>query len=129
MKKLTLVVIMEGLLAGCAYNPSPVEISQCNAGFPPEGTAYQGDIVNTIKVNLKDPDSARFNFDAPRKVWINADMSHADVRCGYFVGTTVNAKNSFGGYTGWEPIAAIWNNGTVITLAPAVFDNMKHGFY
>lgn len=54
-----------------------------------------------VKLRLKDPDSAEFKGSAVYRA------SGAPVVCGY-----VNAKNSFGGYTGWEEF--IGGNGIVI---------------
>jgi hypothetical protein len=53
--------------------------------------------------NLKDPDSAKFiGFTKPKKDHVIANQSKMEVDYGYSVCATVNAKNSYGGYSGPE---------------------------
>lgn len=55
-------------------------------------------IARAVKDQLKDPDSAKFKWPAPLKFGLY---------CGW-----VNAKNSYGGYTGFQPYMVIGGVGT-----------------
>lgn len=86
-------VVLVLVLAGCQTFPP-----MAPALAPVELTAAQVELVKKgVASGLKDPESARFDsgFKAGR------DDSSAIFVCGY-----VNAKNSFGGYTGAKPFIA-----------------------
>lgn len=94
MKNLMLVVVMI-VLAGCATPPTEQELASADYG------AYPGDYEQVVEGYmqsiLKDPDSARYEFlNSPKKGWAGI----GNKRFGYVVCANINAKNSFGGYTG-----------------------------
>ncbi len=81
-----------GLLVGCQAPALPPELSVT----PVTLTGQQTQAVERgVKVVLKDPDSARFG---PMKAGVNS--AGKVFVCGY-----VNARNSFGGYTGMTPFS------------------------
>lgn len=55
----------------------------------PLTAAHKKQIASAVKQQLKDPESAQFRWPAPHKFGLY---------CGW-----VNAKNSYGGYTGFQP--------------------------
>lgn len=63
-------------------------------------------IAAAVRAELKDPDSAEFRWPIPKD---------KNIYCGW-----VNAKNSFGGYIGFQPFAVIGGVG-VKTDAPRDF--------
>lgn len=82
--------------------PSP----NANYGSPPKN--YKKLIRDYMSKQLKDPDSAKYsNFSIPRKEHIihktGRYITENDVYYGYSACVQVNAKNSYGGYTGNEP--------------------------
>jgi hypothetical protein len=97
---------MSLILNGCASAPvgSSAEASKAspdpaldpNYKRPSDQEAIKA-AENAIRAKLKDPESARFS-DMIRKTTANARGEPTDVVCG-----RVNAKNGFGGYTGFTP--------------------------
>lgn len=88
------------LIGGCVSNPSKTNISSNLSNQPkkPPVTWVKTDatdkevefIKNKVTETLKDPESARFS-----DIWALQGSNEKRVFCGY-----VNAKNSYGGYTG-----------------------------
>lgn len=70
-----------------AFLPLVALLSMAATDGQPVTPKERATVIATIKANLKDPDSAQFK-----------DIKHMgdDGFCGY-----VNAKNAFGGYTGY----------------------------
>ena len=63
-----------------------------------------------MKRVLKDPDSAKYSFEIPpRKSWVYDFTLHGNV-FGWVVCSGINAKNSFGGYTGEQPFAFLFKD-------------------
>lgn len=119
MKKIIFLVALimtSGFLTtGCAPKPpSQVEISSANYGSLPED--YQQQIKNYMASALKDPESARYTFEPPFKAY-SQDGSMAStsggVIYGYASGVQVNAKNSYGGYTGNQLYVFMFSNGVM----------------
>ena len=94
----------------------PTEAQKLNADY---GTApTEEDVAKlklmaeiTIKAQLKDPYSAKFDFvGKPYKGWILEKRS-CRVAYGYIVTFYVNAKNSYGGYTEHKRYDYLFYNG------------------
>jgi hypothetical protein len=70
--------------------------------------------IQALKEKLKDPDSAQF-----RNLWFGSDKQYGNSLCG-----EMNAKNSYGGYTGFYPFAVSdspLNRGSqVVIISPDV---------
>lgn len=71
-----------------------------------------------ISNQLKDPESGRFEFGVPNKDAIQQDFGSPHAMPVWTTTITVNAKNSFGGYTGSQPWSLAWKNGKIIAQAP-----------
>ncbi len=58
---------------------------------------------------LKDPESARYRFGEPQRAYVNNGLLRGGnvVWQGYVIYFFVNAKNSYGGYTGEQPWFAL----------------------
>jgi hypothetical protein len=84
--------------------PSEAEIQAFDYG--PEPTIdTSAPIVSHMEGVLKDPESARYrNFTEPQEYWIKT--ADGDYWTGHAVYFQVNAKNSYGGYTGWTQYLA-----------------------
>lgn len=102
MKK-TATAFVFAMLAGCAqparhtppaYSSAPVPAERLEPGQVVSLTSQQQNLIREgITKRLNDPESARFGkFGAART------KEGTIIVCGY-----VNAKNSFGGYTGMAP--------------------------
>lgn len=100
------------ICAGCAT-------SGPNAGFqsPPQDADFgvipkvDDDVKAHFAMILKDPASAQFRKGHLGKAYCNKGIAWGGnvVWYGYAANVYVNAKNSFGGYTGFKPYTVIWN--------------------
>lgn len=116
MKHLKLVVlsILIFVLVGCAFQkPHP----DTDYGRIPDD--YQSLIVSYFQEILKDPDSAKFKFETPQRAYRNTGLAYGGsvTWIGYAVRIQINAKNSLGGYTGFEPYTVFFTNGRVVGQA------------
>ena len=91
-------VILLGLLSACA-TVSQQELQAAN--FGPYPASYETDIKNLMSRLLKDPYSANYRFGTPRKGFAQDGLLMGGAKhFGYIIPVYINAKNSFGGYTG-----------------------------
>jgi hypothetical protein len=100
MRVLAPMMIAMLLAAGCA---AQFERPDADAfGEPPRG--YEDAIRAYFETTLKDPESARYKFGEPFKAHGNSGWMRGGgvTWVGYAVDVDVNAKNSFGGYTGYQ---------------------------
>ncbi len=140
-----LVATALSFLSGCAIGPSAAQrndadISQWLASLPEPGADYGAypdnyrEIIEAAMTGmLKDPDSARYSgFTQPKHDQVVEvqyphrglilDTSVAPKKTaiyGYAVCAAVNAKNSFGGYTGDKLYWFLIRNGQVVRSAMA----------
>lgn len=103
------------IITGCAPKPpSSVAISTANYGVLPSD--YQDQVKQYFNSALKDPESARYTFEPTFKGYAQ-DGSMAStsggVTYGYVAPVQVNAKNSYGGYTGNKLYVFIFSNGVM----------------
>lgn len=95
------------VLQGCAgaFEPLPPNTS---FGIPPSNV--ESSIRAHFEQTLKDPESARYKIGEPQKAHANWGLiDGGKVRwVGYLVRVEVNAKNSYGGYTGYQPYMALF---------------------
>ena len=103
------------LLAACAYTPPSAQVSlkavrSENYGSYPKN--YERQVRQYLNETLLDPGSAKIRISPPRKVFkiynpeakIYSPKTPKQLNSeGYYlVCAEVNAKNTFGGYTGWQ---------------------------
>ena len=106
-----------------SLNAPPGDAELASADFGPSPKAeHEDQIRSAMETLLKDPESARYRFDAPAHAWL--PRYHFDARVpgqphqhGYVFGWTVsfavNAKNSYGGYTGEQSYEAFFQGGEI----------------
>lgn len=102
------------IVISCATNPpiTPEEIATADFGQLPEN--YQQDIANLMSRTLKDPASALYRFETPRRGFAQEGAPAGGKRVfGYIVPTWINAKNSFGGYVGEKRYFFLFVRGSV----------------
>ena len=113
MKKSPTIILALVLLAlvGCASAPSVTreQIAAADVG-PTPGEAEHAKITAALELLLKDPRSAEFKWGTPHK---DALGTAGRVDFGWEVPVLINAKNSMGGYTGFQPWAFFLINGRV----------------
>jgi hypothetical protein len=87
------------------------QIASADYGSYP--TNYEEKIKAYFDARLKDPYSAHYRFGVPHKgyTYLHGTLRAADF--GYLVNVYINAKNSFGGYTGEELHIAFIKNDQV----------------
>ncbi len=90
----------------------PVKEADIDYGTYPEN--YKEIISDYMQSKLKDPESARYHyFDGPEKNPITPEEPGNTGVFGYSMLVLINAKNSFGGYTGGQCYIVRMRNGVV----------------
>ncbi len=109
-------------LGGCASLPAKLptneEIQQADYGQP-NGGFSKGDAEKIAKVlvtyDLKDPDSAKYIVSNMYPGYMKSSfLKDGKVHYGYLLDVDVNAKNSYGGYTGYKRNRFLFRNGDLI---------------
>ncbi|MBC2677546.1 hypothetical protein [Pseudomonas baltica] len=91
-------------------DPTAAELASADAGKYPQN--YEEIVKNWASDSLKDPQSAVFKgISKPRKEFIYAQRKPV---FGYTVCATINAKNSYGGYTGNKMYWMLIRDGVVL---------------
>ena len=97
-------------LAGCAVN-QPVDWSKADYGPYPQD--YEQIVKQHMQERLKDPDSAKYQF--PGKPVAGYEHIAGKTDFGWYLCPLVNAKNSYGAYTGYQQYYIMIKNGIVIS--------------
>ena len=86
-------------------------------------TRYKDIVTDYFSDVLKDPESARYDFfREPKKDVHIIDIDNESALYGYSVCVYVNAKNSYGGYTGKKPYWVLIRNDSVIhSVSPEAY--------
>ena len=116
MKKIILGLLCLICLNGCGptsreiANETLMKASDSDYGNPPPKN-YKKLTENYIKTFLKDPDSAKFqNWKEPMRCVYQSINSWESPELGWCTYVEVNAKNSLGGYVGYELYEIRWLN-------------------
>jgi hypothetical protein len=95
-------IIIAGLfllaLAGCIDSQTKKYYDSAAADYGECPQNYEQTIKNIVSETLKDPYSAQYRFEAPYKGYANKGFQGREY--GWIVTVGINAKNSFGAYTG-----------------------------
>lgn len=116
-KTLAAAVALLAVLSGCAskqyvWRPSAADIETADYGAYPHD--YESIIEGWYLRNLKDPGSARFGgITRPLKEHKIVNQFKKQAVYGYSVCAQVNARNSFGGYTGFTTRWFLIRNGQI----------------
>lgn len=122
MKRVVLL-LMAVVLSGCgfAYNINRDKLleSATEADFGPPPPANHEEIEKAfILESLKDPESARFkSIDKMNKTAIQSGFASPTPILVWITGLSVNAKNSYGGYTGFQYYLFAWQNEKIIAFS------------
>jgi hypothetical protein len=126
VKRLFVVVVLF-VCAGCQPN-QPIKLSpeeSAKAVFGVYPTDYQDRVKKYFNVTLKDPYSAVYDFsDTPKRARVFRGIINGGGHTyGYACIVGVNAKNSFGGYTGMKQYRMFLStDGQTYDITPALFD-------
>ena len=116
MKKSFLLLLIA--VSGCAL-PSKEVLETADYGEPIAQEDAQKIADAYLVRQLKDPESRRVTFYALEKGYCKPDGMFSDWVYGYKMRTAVNAKNSFGGYTGKKFLDFFFINGKLLKVFPA----------
>ena len=100
-------------LVGCAASPPTAEeLAKADYGTPITQQAAQDKALSWLKVVLKDPSSAQYEWGTVQQGWARtAPIEGGELVWGYRLDAKVNAKNSFGAYIGYKPYFFMFRNG------------------
>jgi len=91
------------ILGGCAVYPTAEEQAAADYGPEPDWYTCRAAIRILIQGVLKDPGSAEFRwYGFERAWWGSRGLFGPGITYGWRMAVDVNAKNSFGAYTGYE---------------------------
>ncbi|MCO7526356.1 hypothetical protein NJH54_17830 [Pseudomonas asiatica] len=103
------------LLAGCASGPTPQEIANADYGTPIAQGQAEERIKQYFNGVLKDPYSAQYQFSQVQQGYVvGSAFEGRNLYAGYIISVDVNAKNSFGGYTGSKGYQFLFQNGALV---------------
>jgi hypothetical protein len=121
--KITIAILAAMALLGCAATPpSEQEIAAVGGYGPPLTIDYQAAIKKWFLTYLKDPLSAQNHFlSAPSKDAVRTSFNEGQqLFAGYQVLVDVNAKNSSGGYTGFESYGFLFRDNRIVNVMKLV---------
>ena len=105
-------------LAGCVSTsvppPTRADVAAADVGPMPED--YREQIAAALKIMLKDPESARVEYIGEPLKDYTTRLNDASVSFGWRVRVNVNAKNSYGGYTGWSEYQFFFRFGRLVMV-------------
>lgn len=85
------------IIASCATAPTQQELSSADYGRAILQRECEEVVKNSMRLYLKDPESARYEFGACQRGYIqDPPIQGGGATFGYFVPVLINAKNSFG---------------------------------
>lgn len=113
------ILAMALLLLGCAGSPTAEETATADYGAMASAVEYKSQIENYFNSNLKDPASIQYkSISPPRKGYVRIanDWVGSSTVYGYMVDATINAKNSYGGYTGFKTYSFLFRDGKLVDV-------------
>lgn len=117
MRRVVTAVVVAAGLAGCAsLGPlSSTQLANADYGEWMDSAASDRAVQQFLNGRLKDPMSAIVQCQQPYQGYLrDPPIMGAKPHFGYVVECQVNAKNSFGGYTGAKRYAFVLRNGAVV---------------
>lgn len=133
MKSL-IIITLTIIISSCAtmntgYAPTELDLAKADYGSKP--TNYKKVIKEHIADNLIDPESARFTkFSKPQKSWMSEFQGFKNFKYyGWLVCVDVNAKNSFGGYTGKKTYVALLRGDKVVYYQQGIQRQIAYGMW
>lgn len=118
MKQIITAFVSIVLLVGCASAPSQSEIDSIDYGPEPSREQIEKSVKSLMGSYLKDPDSAKYEFSEvdPQRYYVKNTGIATDKKlyAGWRTIVRINAKNSYGGYTGFQYHQFLLRDGLVI---------------
>ena len=113
-----LLIVLVGVLVGaCASGPTPQQLQTADYGSEISASDAEVMVRSWFDEVLKDAESARYKFSTPTTGWQKPDASvWGDTFFGYRVEVKVNARNSYGGYGGYEDWVFLIHDGRFVAI-------------
>lgn len=114
MKRITIAFLISLLVivSGCVTKPTDEQLREADYGSYPSD--YETIIKNYMSTRLKDPYSAQYSFAGmPNMRWVSG--LGQPLLFGYGTCATINAKNSYGAYSGASTYFFLIKNGQVVS--------------
>ncbi len=108
----TTIAMLGGMLTGCA--PSAEQLAVADYGLRPSDTTAKAIAQSYISERLKDPESARIRWGSIEQSWFR--QMGGKTRFAWRLPASVNAKNSYGGYTGDKPWAFFFRGDQLVGI-------------
>lgn len=110
---LATVVICSVGLVGCASGPPTAkELAAADYGSSITQSDAESKAKAFLRGTLKDPSSAEYDWGTVQRGYVRtAPIEGGKLIWGYKLDAQINAKNSFGGYTGFKPYVFMFKNG------------------
>lgn len=97
--------------------PTDATLSAGDYGYEPDIEDAKRMAQEWLQAHLKDPESARYTWQGFGRGYVKDGLVYGGaLNFGYMLVVGVNAKNSFGGYTGSEPWEFLFHNGQIIRI-------------
>lgn len=94
---------------------SQEQLSSADFGRPIDAAEAKAIVKNYFNQTLKDPSSAEFRNFSVYKTYTDPAFLE-ERRFGYIICISVNAKNAFGGYTGFKNYSLLTRDGRIIDV-------------
>lgn len=128
MTRIAVLLMTIVLVTGCAYfdlpertprfPPTDEQIRNADYGKPISQEEAEKIAEENIGKTLKDPISAQYSWQPVKRGWVHVPPTNQTKkhRFGYIIEGTVNAKNSYGGYTGAKLYRLFLHNGKMMRM-------------
>lgn len=124
MQKIIAAIFSAVSIAGCSAptRPTPEQLAAATYDAPPAKEAIEPAIKEWAQNNLKDPDSMKLRIaqEDPMQGYASACVNFDGTFChnrmfyfGHLVRAQLNAKNTYGGYTGFTPYVFVFRGNKV----------------
>lgn len=113
MKRYLSIFGIISIVSGCATGPTKEELANADFGKNLNEKECQVIAQDFISKKLKDPDSAKFAFanKCEKGFTSSVPILGLPIAYGWMQKGEVNAKNSFGGYTGFSKFMVLMKDG------------------
>lgn len=113
--RLISLVSLSLLLQACAQQPTSQQVKSADYGTKPSIAECSALVEEKVGSIMKDPSSLQWQHnDCVEGYWSSVPMLGLPIAYGYYQTGSVNGKNSYGAYTGFQQYQALIRNGVVI---------------
>lgn len=109
-------VVVACAVSGCASGPPTAkELAGADYGRQISQSEAESTAQAWLKTTLKDPSSAEIDWGSVGPGWArDGALTGGALTFGYKLDAQINARNSFGGRTGYKPYVFMFRNGSLV---------------